>query len=40
MDTLTDVAGEMLPLFVIIFIIVPGMDLAWQKIKSFVKSRA
>ena len=39
MDALTDVAGEMIPLIVIIFVIVPGMDLAWQKVKSLVKSR-
>lgn len=38
MDVLIDVAGEMVPLFVIIFVIVPGMDLAWQKIKSLVQT--
>jgi hypothetical protein len=34
METLNDVAGEMLPLFVIIFVIVPGMDAAWNKLKE------
>ena len=34
METLSDVAGEMLPLVVIIFVIVPGMDAAWTKLKE------
>lgn len=34
METLSDVAGEMLPLVVIIFVIVPGMDAAWNKLKE------
>lgn len=38
MDALTDVAGEMIPLIVIIFVIVPGVDLAWQKVKSLVQT--
>jgi hypothetical protein len=33
METLSDVAGEMLPLVVIIFVVVPGMDMVWNKLK-------
>jgi len=34
METLADVAGEMLPLVMIIFVIVPGIDAAWNKLKE------
>lgn len=38
METFKDVLGEMVPLVVIIFVLVPLTDAVWNKIRKSLKS--